>query len=210
MAHISKEDAAIYGNIITSMYRFHDILLGRLLDLVGPNTTVILLSDHGFYHNHLRPKVREHFREPSKKFGLAMNPIRWHRLQGSFAAVGPGIKRDELFYGTSLLDIAPTILALLGLPIPDDMDGRVLTRIFAEPVELERIASYEPPHENDGIHRNVSDEESNPWATRQALEQLAALGYINLPESDKPQEAIDNTRLDRLNNLAQVHFTRGD
>ena len=55
--------------IITSMYRFHDILLGRLLDLVGPNTTVILLSDDGFYHNHLRLKVREHFREPSKKFG---------------------------------------------------------------------------------------------------------------------------------------------
>ena len=160
MAHVSAEDAAIYGNVITSMYRFHDILLGRLLDLVGPDTTVILLSDHGFYHNHLRPKVREHFREPSKKFGAEMNPITWHRLQGVFAATGQGIKRDELFYGTSLLDIAPTILALLGLPIPDDMDGRVLTRIFAEPVELERIASYEPPHENDGIHRNVSEEET--------------------------------------------------
>ena len=56
------------------------------------------------------------------------------------------------------------------------------------------IASYEPPHENDGIHRNVSEEETDPWATRQALEQLAALGYIDLPEADKPQDAIDNTR----------------
>ena len=139
-----------------------------------------------------------------------MNPVWWHRLQGIFAATGPGIKRDELFYGTSLLDIAPTILALLGLPIPDDMDGRALTRIFAEPVELERIASYEPPHENDGIHRNVSEEETDPWATRQALEQLAALGYINLPEGDKPQDAIDNTRRDRLNNLAHVLFPRDD
>ena len=137
------------------------------------------------------------------------NPILWHRLQGVFAATGPGIKRDELFHGTSLLDIAPTILALLGLPIPDDMDGRVLTRIFAEPVELERIASYEPPHENDGIHRNVSEEETDPLATRQALEQLAALGYINLPEGDKPQDAIDNTRRDRLNNLAHVLLSAG-
>ena len=76
-------------------------------------------------------------------------------------------------------------------------------------MELERIPSYEPPHENDGIHRNVSAEETDPWATRQALEQLAALGYINLPESDKPQEAIDNTRRDRLNNLAQVYFSSG-
>ena len=204
MAHVSAEDAAIYGEVVNSMYRFHDILLGRLLDLVGPDTTVILLSDHGFYHNHLRPKVRE--QEPLKRLG---NPILWHRLQGVFAATGPGIKRDELFYGTSLLDIAPTILALLGLPIPDDMDGRVLTRIFAEPVELDRIASYEPPHENDGIHRNVSEEETDPWATRQALEQLAALGYINLPEGDKPQDAIDNTRRDRLNNLAHVLLSAG-
>lgn len=209
MGHVSEEDAAIYGNVINSMYRFHDILLGRLLDLVGPDTTVILLSDHGFYHNHLRPQVREHFRDPSKKFGMDMNPVRWHRLQGIFAAAGAGIKRDELFYGTSLLDIAPTILALLGLPIPDDMDGHALTRIFAEPVELERIASYEPPHEKDGIHRNVPEEESNPWATRQALEQLAALGYITLPENDNPQQAIDNNRRDRLNNLAHVHLSAG-
>ena len=119
-----------------------------------------------------------------------MNPIGWHRLQGVFAAAGQGIKRDELFYGTSLLDITPTILALLGVPIPEDMDGRVLTGIFSEPTELERIPSYEPPHENDGVLRNITAEETDPWAARQALEQLAALGYIDLPESDKPQEAM--------------------
>jgi predicted AlkP superfamily phosphohydrolase/phosphomutase/tetratricopeptide (TPR) repeat protein len=209
MAHVSAEDAAIFGNVITGMYRFHDMLLGRLLDMVGPDTTVILLSDHGFYHDHLRPNVREHFRDPSKKFGAEMNPVAWHRLQGVFAAAGQAIKRDELFYGTSLLDIAPSILALLGLPIADDMDGRALTGIFAEPRELEHIPSYEPPHENDGVHRNVSAEETDPWATRQALEQLAALGYINLPESDKPQEAITRTRHDRLNNLAHVYFSSG-
>src|SRR4051794_30933964 len=33
MSHVSAEDAAIYGNVITGMYRFHDLLLGRLLDL---------------------------------------------------------------------------------------------------------------------------------------------------------------------------------
>jgi Flp pilus assembly protein TadD len=173
------------------------------------------LSDHGFYHDHLRPNVREHFRvrehlrEPLNKFGVPMNPTSWHRLQGIFAAAGKGIKRDELLYGTSLLDIAPTILALLGLPVPLDMDGQALTRIFAEPVELDRIPSYEPRHENDGVSRNVAAEEGDPWAARQALEQLAALGYITLPESDKPQEAIDKTRRDRLNNLAQVYFSAG-
>ena len=138
-----------------------------------------------------------------------MNPVSWHRIQGVFATAGQGIKRDELFYGMNLLDIAPTILALLGLPIPDDMDGRALTGIFSEPVELEHIASYEPPHENDGVRRDVAAEETDPWGARQALEQLAALGYINLPAGDKPQEAIDRTRRDRLNNLTQVYFSSG-
>lgn len=210
MPHVNAEDATIYGQVITSFYRFHDLMLGRLLDLVGPDTTVIVLSDHGFYHDHLRPEVKEHFREPTKKFGTEMNPVAWHRLQGVFAAAGKAIKRDELFYGTSLLDIAPTVLALLGLAIPEDMDGRALTGIFAEPVELDRISSYEAPHENDGVHRNVSAEESDPWAAREALEQLAALGYINLPNKDKPQEAVKATRRDRLNNLAQVYFSAGN
>ena len=210
MPHVSAEDAAIYGQVVTAIYRFHDMMLGRLLDLVGPETTVIVLSDHGFHHDHLRPNVKEHSRDLTKKFGKEMNPVAWHRLQGIFAAAGKAIKHDELFYGTSLLDIAPTILALLGLPIPKDMDGRALTGIFAESAELERISSYEPPHENDGVHRDVSVEESDPWAAQQALEQLAALGYINLGNKDKPQEAINSTRRDRLNNLAQVHFSAGN
>ena len=209
MAHVSAEDARIYGQIVTGAYRFHDMMLGRLLDLVGPDTTVIILSDHGFYHDHLRPAVKEHSPDPSKKFGVEMNPVGWHRLQGVFAAAGQGIKRDELFYGTNLLDIAPTILALLGLPIPGDMDGRALTGIFSKSTELERIPSYEPPHERDGMHRNISTEESDPWAAREAIEQLAALGYIDLPDSNKPQEAIDSTRLHRLDNLAQVYFSSG-
>ena len=95
MAHVSEEDAAAFGSVIAGIYRFHDMLLGRLLDFVGPDTTVIILSDHGFCHDQLRPKVREHFRDPSKKFGAEMNPVAWHRLQGVFVAAGQALKRDE-------------------------------------------------------------------------------------------------------------------
>ena len=209
MAHVSEKDAALFGGVMTGVYRFHDMLLGRLLDLVGPETTVLLLSDHGFYHDHLRPSVREHTDDPLKKFSEEMNPVAWHRMHGIFAVAGPGIKRDELFHGTSLLDIAPTVLTLLGLPVPGDMDGRPLTGIFTEGVEPERIASYEGPHENDGTHRGVPTEETDPWAARAALEQMAALGYIDLPSGDHPQEAVTQTRGDRLNNLAQVYFSSG-
>ncbi len=209
MAHVGEEDAALFGVVVESIYRFHDLLLGRLLDLVGPDTSVLLLSDHGFFHDELRPKVSEHVRDPRKKFSIEMNPVAWHRMHGVFAAAGPGIKRDELFYGTSLLDIAPTVLALLGLPVPDDMDGRVLSGIFADPMAVERVASYEPPHPDDGTYRGVAAEETDPWTARAALEQMAALGYVELPNGDDPQEAVARAREDRLNNLAQVYFSSG-
>ena len=156
MTHVSAEDAEIYNSVVIATYRFHDMLLGRLLDLAGPETTVILLSDHGFHCDELRPPVTEHSRKPIDKFGAKMNPVAWHRPQGIFVAAGKPLKRDELIHGASLLDITPTILALLGLPVADDMDGRVLTKIFAEPVDVERISSYEPAHPKDGMHRDVS------------------------------------------------------
>jgi tetratricopeptide (TPR) repeat protein len=206
MAHVSADDAEIFGGVVQAFYEFHDMMLGRLLDVAGPETTVILLSDHGFYNNHLRPPVAEHSLDPKEKFGPKMNPVSWHRRQGIFVAAGKPIKRDELTHGTSLLDVAPTILALLGLPVPDDMDGRVLTRIFKEPIEIERIDSYEAPHPKDGMHRGVAAEESDPYAARQALEQLAALGYIELADANDPEKEAAIAVRERDSNLAQVYF----
>ncbi|MEP6810923.1 MAG: alkaline phosphatase family protein, partial [Chthoniobacterales bacterium] len=45
---ISEEDFAIYKDVIRNAYRFHDMMLARLLELADPDTTVILCSDHGF------------------------------------------------------------------------------------------------------------------------------------------------------------------
>jgi predicted AlkP superfamily phosphohydrolase/phosphomutase/tetratricopeptide (TPR) repeat protein len=209
MGHVSAEDAELYGGIITCMYRFHDMLLGRLLDLVGPETTVILLSDHGFYSDHLRPHVHEHSRDPAAKISPERNPTSWHRPHGVFVAAGQAIKRDELIHGATLLDIAPTILTLLGLPVADDMDGKVLTRILQEPVEVEHIASYEPPHPEDGVHREISVEESDPWAAQQALRQLAELGYITLPEDGDLTKMVKDAEWDRRSNLAQIYYSTG-
>ena len=207
MAHVGTEDAELYGGIINGVYRFHDMLLGRLLDLVGPETTVILVSDHGFYSDHLRPFVKEHSRAPEAKISPERNPTSWHRPHGVFVAAGPAIKQDELIHGATLLDVAPTVLTLLGLPVADDMDGTVLTHIFRERVDVERIASYEPPHPQDGMHREAAVEETNPWAARQALLQLAELGYITLPEDGDMTKMVTDAEWDRRSNLAQIYFT---
>ena len=216
MANVSEEDAQIFGYVVRGAYQFSDMMLQRLLQLVGPETTVILLSDHGFYNNDLRPDLppiarpgEKADRKPQERAGL--NPLAWHRPQGIFVAAGPGIKRDELLHGTTLLDITPTILALLGLPIGSDMDGVPLTQILEskEAIEISYIPSWEEPAPNDGVHREVSSEERDPWAARQALEQLAALGYVELSPTGDASRDIAGATEARKSNLAQIYYSTG-
>ncbi len=68
-----------------------------------------------------------------------------HRLHGIFIASGPDLKRRKV--NPKIYDIAPTILHLYGLPVPRDMDGKVLTEIiksrsrprFCDPSFYDRI-----------------------------------------------------------------------
>ena len=54
-----------------------------------------------------------------------------HKMAGVFVAYGPGISREANVENARIYDVAPTILHIMGRPIPDDMDGRVLSEIFA-------------------------------------------------------------------------------
>ena len=49
-----------------------------------------------------------------------------HRMEGILFFAGPGIKTKCELAGASIMDVAPTALALLGVPVPNAMDGRVL------------------------------------------------------------------------------------
>ena len=118
---VPEKDFEIYQHVVNGAYRFHDLMLGTLLRIAGDDTTVILLSDHGFHPDHLRPRAVSN--EPA-------GPADEHRPFGIFAMKGPGIKQDELIFGANLLDVAPTVLSLFGLPVGADMDGRVLAEAF--------------------------------------------------------------------------------
>jgi predicted AlkP superfamily phosphohydrolase/phosphomutase len=49
-----------------------------------------------------------------------------HRMDGILFFAGPGIRTKTELSGVSIVDIAPTTLALLGVPVPNEMDGRVI------------------------------------------------------------------------------------
>lgn len=80
-----------------------------------------------------------------------------HKLNGLFAAIGPDIEHSGyLGERLSLLDIAPTILHLFGLPVPLDMDGRVLDEIFKTGSEVDsRPPDYQEVDEKGRIKDKI-------------------------------------------------------
>lgn len=165
-----------YKLCVNGIYQFHDMMLGRLLELAGADTTVILVSDHGFLNDHLRPAAR-----PGRR---GAGPEAWHRFHGVFVMKGPGVRADERVYGASLLDVAPTVLTLFGLPVGRDMDGKVLAQCFERAVAVERIESWDTtagPH-NPGLH--PPEVQVDPYEQAAAVRQLVELGYIAAPDAD--------------------------
>src|SRR6266498_1010134 len=132
MEGIPQDRFKIYKDVVDGAYRFHDMMLETLLTLAGPDATVLLVSDHGFHSDHLRPR-----RIPNEPAGPAVQ----HRPFGVVCMKGPGIKKDERIYGATLLDVAPTVLTMFGLPVGEDMDGRVLVQAFETPPQIEKIPS---------------------------------------------------------------------
>lgn len=171
-AHIPQKLFDIYSGAVTAAYRFHDMMLHYLLQAAGSDTTIILMSDHGFHPDHLRPASI-----PKTPAGAAIE----HRHYGIICLQGQHIQQDERLYGATLLDVAPTILNLFGLPIGQDMDGKPLIQALNKPNMPEYIPTWEAVDGDAG--QLPEDARSDPWAEQAMMEQLAELGYIETGDS---------------------------
>lgn len=189
---VAEADYEMYKDVVASGYRLMDLFLARLLDLAGPETTVMILSDHGFHSDHLRPRVIP---------DIPAGPATQHRPLGILTMAGDGIVRDERIYGVTLLDIAPTVLSLFGLPAAQDMPGRVLVEAFETPPRLDRVASWEAVPGDAGMH--PADYIMPPSDAELLLRQFVDLGYIEEPRND-PSDAVSCER-ERQWNLARVY-----
>jgi predicted AlkP superfamily phosphohydrolase/phosphomutase/tetratricopeptide (TPR) repeat protein len=193
MEGIAEDRFEIYKDVVNGAYRFHDMMLQALFESAGPDTTVILVSDHGFHSDHLRPRGIP--KEPA-------GPAVQHRQFGIVCMCGDHIKQDERIYGATLLDITPTILTLFGLPVGEDMDGRVLVQAFEQPPQITRIPSWETESGECGMH--PADQWMDPVAAQAVLRQFVALGYISPPGEDQAK-AVETALREREYNLARVY-----
>jgi predicted AlkP superfamily phosphohydrolase/phosphomutase/tetratricopeptide (TPR) repeat protein len=197
MEGIPEDRYEIYKDVVNGAYRFHDMMLETLLNLAGPEATVLLVSDHGFHSDHLRPRGI-----PAEPAGPAVQ----HRPFGIFCMKGQHIQQDERIYGATLLDVTPTILTLFGLPVGADMDGRVLVQAFEEPPQIARIPSWEQEPGECGMH--PSDLRMDPAAAQAILQQFVALGYIQPPSEDQ-SKAVASAVREANYNLARDYLDCG-
>ena len=108
------------------------------------------------------------------------NPVRWlrwrkiegtHRVDGVFAVAGNGIARGGKARH-AIIDAAPTILAMLGLRIPDDMEGDVMADLFDPPLCFETEAAVR------SREQAAQDNVYSPQEQKLLTERLADLGYL--------------------------------
>lgn len=194
--HIAEHDFAIYQEVVRGACRFHDMMLQRLLEIAGPETNIVLCSDHGFLSGETRPRGNPN--DPS-------GPVIWHRDMGVLVMAGPGIKPGTRIEGASLLDITPTILALAGLPCGNDMPGRPLAEVLTGPVP-ERIPSWEDVPGECGRHPA-----GTPWTGNDGsalVSRLVALGYLEDPSANDAESAAA-ARREADANLAQAYLAMG-
>lgn len=106
------------------------------------------------------------------------NKSEWggtHRLNGILVARGPDLRNGIEIQNARLIDLAPTLLHLFGVSVPEDMDGKVLAEIFRP-----EFLTTHPVRTGAASGNSWQDPDSGYTAeeTSKVEERLQALGYL--------------------------------
>ncbi len=169
---VRPDEVARWGAVVERFCKLQDRLLGDLMEAAGAGTTVMVVSDHGFKSGSTRPQT-------DARIGVGM-AADWHRKFGIFAVAGPDIRKGGALSDVSILDVTPTLLALMGLPVGEDMDGRVITALLGDGQReaVERIATWEGTGGGLPGDLPAGSEAASESVEREMIAKLTALGYL--------------------------------
>ena len=187
-----SEEADLFGELIPNAYRFFDMLLRRLLELAGPEASVMLVSQQGWA-------------PPSNSAA----PRRSRPEPGLLIAAGAAFKPGGQLADANVCDVAPTILRLFGLPADPESHGRawddVLSR--AAPAGDAERSCHEFGERADDSSQAGSSQPS-PALDDESVAHLLALGYLDRPD-DFLRLAIEQLNEERQWRLAEAWIDGG-
>ncbi len=150
---------------VPDVYRTLDDAVGRVRAAVGPDVTLVVVSDHGFRASSAQPFLNGS-----------------HDGTSTLLAAGPRVRAGARA-DAHVFDVAPTLYTLLDLPAGKDMPGRVLTELF-DVEEQPRVPTRRVPRGTVTVDAASAAGSMDDLADRQLREQLEALGYID--ENGRP------------------------
>jgi arylsulfatase A-like enzyme len=153
---------AAYGQAVESAYCSMDGVLGRVLAAEPDSARLIVLSDHGFREN----------RDPDRASS------GWHRPEGILVANGPGMRAGVALPPGSVVDVAPTVLYSLGLPVADDFDGNPALDLFTEEFRATHALTTIPSWEPETARARGEAPVASP-VDDEILGRLKSLGYLD-------------------------------
>lgn len=96
-----------------------------------------------------------------------------HRKNGIIFLRGPHVKKEYEITEADIQDLAPTVLAYLEVPIPSDMDGKVLSQAFTANSMVYSIEKKSPKPTEEKKQYVYSQEEE-----KEILAKLRGMGYL--------------------------------
>ena len=131
---ISQGNFRKYWPTVANYYAEVDRLIGEWMNVLPDDTTVIIMSAHGFRWGKTRPRTQP----------IGRSALQDHRGSGMFIAYGNHVTASRGTHTVSLYDIVPTVLTILGLPKSAEMPGQHAAWAFSniQPVESVRVVSY--------------------------------------------------------------------
>jgi hypothetical protein len=140
--NIAPEELSRYGPVISRYYEFYDQVVGKYLASLKDNDLLIVYSPYGVEPLPLWKRFVEWMLGNSD-----ISAYHEDRPDGVVFFYGNGIGKRNTVEGIRIVDIAPTLLYYLGLPVGRDMDGIVQSSVFIGDFTAENpifsISSYE-------------------------------------------------------------------
>jgi hypothetical protein len=97
-------------------------------------------------------------------------------MEGIFLARGPAVAKGALLSQISVLDVTPMLLYALGLPVPEDLEGRVRREVFESSFARTRpIVMGEPTQAPEAFPSPPGEREGE----EAVMTRLKALGYLD-------------------------------